>query len=160
MSVVHAFKYKGRIRLGRRLGALAFDTLTAFWDRDDLDVVMPVPLHPARCRRRGFNQSRILMRDWPALALARAASWKDLPQVTNAIARRRKTRQQTGLHRRERRENIRGAFSLVSGDAVDGKRVLLVDDVMTTGATVEECARVLRKGGARAVDVLTVARAL
>lgn len=160
MSVIHAFKYNGRIRHGRCMGQAAFDTLTAFWSRDELDLVIPVPLHPARRRQRGFNQSHILVRQWPELAEARAPEWSDLSLSTGILIRHRRTRQQTGLKKEERRANIRGAFSLRRAAAIAGKRVLLVDDVFTTGATVEECSRVLLKAGAASVDVLTVARAL
>lgn len=160
MSVIHAFKYKGRIRHGKSLGLATFDTLTAFWNRDELDLLVPIPLHAARRRKRGFNQSHILIRQWPELAEIRAPEWSDMYPSTEVLIRHRKTRQQTGLKKRERRENIRGAFSLRRAEAIVAKRILLVDDVFTTGATVEECSRVLLKSGATSVDVLTVARAL
>lgn len=160
MSVIHRFKYNGRLRHGRGLGRLLFDRLAASWSRQELDLVMPVPLHPARRRQRGFNQSHVLIRDWPALAHSRCQDWSDLPVVTDGLVRHRKTPRQTGRQRGMRQKNVRGAFSTTDRANLSDKQVLLVDDVFTTGSTVEACARVLLKAGARSVDVLTVARVL
>lgn len=159
-AVVHDFKYKRRIRVGRRLGAVLFDLLTIYWHRQELDMVIPVPLHPARCRQRGFNQSLLMIQPWPRLATERASEWADLLQPAGLLVRHQRTRQQTGLDRKQRRANVRGAFSIRSDRGVMGKHVLLVDDVLTTGATINACARLLIKAGAASVDGLTVARAL
>jgi ComF family protein len=159
-SVIHDLKYNRRIRLGRRLGTVLFDLLTTHWSRQELDLVIPVPLHPLRCRQRGFNQSLLMVRPWPRLAAERAPEWMDFAQSAGVLVRHQNTRQQTGLDRQKRRANVRGAFSIHSDTAVRGKHVLLVDDVLTTGATMDACARVLLKAGAASVDGLTVARAL
>ena len=111
-----------------------------------------MPLHPRKIRERGFNQSEFL-----SGAVAAAAS---LPHRPGLLRKTTPTRSQTGLGRRDRRRNLRGTFSLPAGAAVAGKRVLLVDDIYTTGCTVEECARVLRRAGARGVRVLTLARTI
>jgi len=111
------------------------------------DCVVPVPLHAARLRRRGFNPATLLARQ-----VARAAG---APIAHGALARTRDTPSQTGLGRAARRANVRGAFR---ARRLDGASVWLVDDVVTTGATLEECARVLRAAGARKVAALCAAR--
>jgi len=113
----------------------------------DADLIAPVPLHPRRLKQRGFNQSLLLAQAFPGVRLER-----------ELLTRVRHTPPQTGLNPKERRDNVRGAFNVPRPDLVKGKNVLLVDDVFTTGATVRECARGLRKAGAQQVDVLTVAR--
>ncbi|WP_309085579.1 ComF family protein [Chelativorans sp.] len=120
----------------------------------DAGVVVPVPLHRRRFFMRRFNQAAELAR-----AFARLAGLDYRPE---ALVRRRVTRQQVGLGAREREENVRGAFLVPPQRArlIEGKRVILVDDVFTTGATVGAAARALKRAGAREVDVLTFARAL
>lgn len=119
-------------------------------------LVVPVPLDGRKQRERGFNQSELLAR----LALAHlkeqgCSAWE---LHANNLKRIRKTESQTGLTRHQRRANVRGAFALADRAAVRGRSVLLVDDVLTTGTTLNECARVLRSAGAEKVWVATVAR--
>ncbi|HEX4209528.1 MAG TPA: ComF family protein [Candidatus Binataceae bacterium] len=119
---------------------------------NDYDLIMPVPLHRARLRWRGFNQAVLL-----GQVIARQLK---CPLDSSSLVRVRETDAQTGKDMRERRKNIRDAFSIRRPARIANRRVLLVDDVMTTGATVDECARTLLAAGARRVDVLTLARAL
>jgi ComF family protein len=114
------------------------------------DLIAPVPLHRARLLRRRYNQAALL-----ALELGWLA---DRPVVPDLLVRRRATPSQAGRGAAERRRNVAGAFIVRPGQAVAGRRILLVDDVLTTGATVEACARTLRRAGAAGVDVLTLAR--
>lgn len=114
------------------------------------DVIVPVPLHRWRLWRRRFNQAGLL-----AAALARRSG---RPVRVDVLRRVRATPPQGHLGRARRRENVRGAFRVMRPDRIAGRRVLLVDDVLTTGATVAECARLLRRAGAESVDVLTLAR--
>ena len=111
------------------------------------DLLAPVPLHPKRIKNRGFNQSLLLARAFPGAAVAR-----------EAVVRTRHTAPQVGLNPKERQDNVKGAFAVTDPAQVKGKSVLLIDDLYTTGSTVKECARVLRKAGAGRVEVLTVAR--
>jgi len=111
------------------------------------DLLAPVPLHPKRIKKRGFNQSLLLARAFPGAPVAR-----------EAVIRTRHTVPQVGLNPKQRRDNVKGAFAVTDPARVKGKHMLLVDDLYTTGATVKECARVLRRAGARRVEVLTVAR--
>lgn len=111
------------------------------------DLLAPVPLHPKRIKNRGFNQSLLLAQGFPGAVVAR-----------EALVRTRHTPPQVGLNPKERQENVKRAFAVTDPARVKGKSVLLIDDLYTTGSTVKECARVLRKAGASRVEVLTVAR--
>ena len=113
------------------------------------DLVVPVPLHPARQRERGFNQAELL-----AAELRRVSGLT----VRNVLQRTRYTTTQTQFDRSERMENLRGAFRLRRGSNVQDLRMLLVDDVLTTGSTLSECASVLREAGALSVHAVTAAR--
>ncbi|MFN3476411.1 MAG: ComF family protein, partial [Candidatus Methylomirabilales bacterium] len=113
------------------------------------DCLVPVPLSPEREKERGFNQSLVL-----AEALGRRF---DVPVERKALVRVRPTRPQEG-NRKAREENVRGAFAVIRPERIAGKRILLIDDVYTTGATVNECAKVLMKAGAQEVAVYTLAR--
>lgn len=145
-ELIHLLKY-GRVRtlaapLGEKLAsALPVD--------QRFDVVSPVPLHWRRRLRRGFNQSALL---------ARAVARRYGVRVTNVLKRRRGTASQAGLSHARRRENVSGAFLVRRPERVRGRRVLLIDDVMTTGATASACATALKRAGAGYVAVLTLAR--
>ncbi len=117
-----------------------------------LDLIIPVPLHPRRLRWRGFNQSVLLGRE-----VGRA--W-GIPLDPFVLTRRTETAPQSMLSLKDRRPNVRGAFFIAPGRTVENLRLLLVDDVYTSGATVNECTRVLLHSGAREVQVLTLARAV
>lgn len=149
IDLLHRLKYGRDPTLAPILAGLLVDRLPLPLDHD---VIVPVPLHRARLRWRGFNQAVPLAR-----AVARACGRRVAPRV---LARRRPTPPQVGLPAAERRANVRHAFALREPEVVDGRVVLLVDDVMTTGATLDECARILVRGGARRVDALVLARAL
>jgi ComF family protein len=144
-----AFKYDGRLDVGARLGRLLADQVP-FGPRD-VDLVLPVPLEPQRLRRRGFNQACVL-----ADPVARRLR---VPLLHDLLRRHGARAPQAGLPEAARWRNVEGVFT-ASGHDVAGARALLVDDVLTTGATVIECVRELRRAGAAAVDVLTLARAV
>lgn len=142
-AILHAFKYDGcrslAVRLADQLSYTAGDVLSR------ADVVVPVPLHFRKERMRGFNQARAL------------ADELDLP-LLDVLRRTRHTPSQTGLSASERRANVAGAFALRRNTDAAGLRVVLVDDVSTTGATMEACAEVLRSAGAADVSAVTAAR--
>jgi ComF family protein len=152
MEAIHRLKYGGKTSLSKPLSTLAKDTFYRFWDASSIDLLLPVPLHIRRLRERGFNQAHLVNRKW--------ARQEGIPFDGLTLSRRRWTEPQTSLTRAERRKNVKGAFYLRRRDKVKGLRILLVDDVFTTGATVNECAKVLMKAGAGSVDVLTLARAI
>ena len=150
MELVHAFKYSRRRFLGRSLSELlAQATVAAPWRRE-VDVVIPVPLDLRKFLRRGFNQAEILARTTASALSARRAP-KILKRVPGGPP-------QVELKRRQRFENVKGRFKVRRPARVRGRCVLLVDDVATTGATLEECARVLRSAGARRVYAAVLAR--
>lgn len=160
MAVIHCLKYKGKIQLARPLGALLFAAFLRFWDKKSVDVIIPVPLHAKKLRMRGFNPSFLLVKNWARIAESSNSKSPDIPVEINVLERRRWTEPQTGLGRKERLANIKNAFKISDYSKIAGKKILLVDDVYTTGATVNECAKVLLKGGAGHVDVLTLARSM
>lgn len=152
MKAIRAFKYGKKAGLSQPLGRMLQDGFRRYWRPGEIDLLLAVPLHDGRLRERGFNQAHLLARQW-------ARKW-GIRLDTAAMVRHRMTKPQTGLTLPARRRNVRGAFMVKRPDLVKGRRVLLVDDVLTTGATVDECARVLMKAGAECVDVLTLARVL
>lgn len=145
-QIIHRFKYESRPELGRSLACLLDEYLIE--NPLPVDVIVPVPLHPQRERARGFNQSLILARE--------LASRKNLPLWYNVIERCRLTQPQVDLNLPARFENVRGAFQVV-GD-VQERRILLVDDVCTTGATLDACGLALKESGACSVWGLALAR--
>jgi ComF family protein len=158
MTVIHAFKYGEKVGLAAPLSLLLLNAYHHFWQDRPMEVLVPVPLFGRRFRKRGFNQVHLAVRHWED---RQGADLPILPRIEReALRRRRSAPPQAGLGRKDRMRNVKGAFELGSPQAILNKRVLVVDDVYTTGATVNECARILLKGGAAAVDVLTMARTL
>jgi len=149
-DLIHRFKYSGEFHLRNLLvdwlgEALSDSRLT----EDPFDALVPVPLHPTRIRERGYDQIAALV------GLLGKQSGKP---VWLCLRRSRYTESQTRFSRKERLRNLQNAFELRKGTSVLGKRLLLVDDVLTTGSTLDECARVLKGHGAKSVRAVTVAR--
>jgi ComF family protein len=151
-QAVQKFKYGRKISLGRPLGRLMARGCSDFLRECPAEIIIPVPLHPKRLRWRGFNQAVLLGRQ-----LARAYG---IPMDPFTLRRIKATPPQTQLNEAERRRNVRGVFALAEGRSVEGKSVLLVDDVYTSGATVNECSRTLMRAGAEEVFVVTLVRAV
>ncbi len=146
-ALIQASKYAGDLGAGRALGELLADAIAA---DPAPDIIVPMPLHPARLKQRGFNQ---------ALEIARPLAWRTgASLVTDACARVKDTPPQASLPWKEREKNIRSAFACRKD--LSGKRIALVDDVMTTGHTLNEAAKALKKGGAAQVHAWAVARTL
>lgn len=144
-------KYGGKRRLTVPLGAFLADYVqTNPFNSHAPDIIVPVPLHASRQRDRGFNQA--------ALIAAEAGRLLDIPVAHNVLSRTRRTRPQVELHASERASNIRDAFRALESPLLRRKTVLLIDDVITTMNTVDECARVLIDAGAKEVYVVGVAR--
>lgn len=149
-GVIHALKYSGYTQVADYLGAAMLKRFKTYPELASADVLVPVPLHPKKERQRGYNQSVLLARSFGRRL--------GLPVLETALARCRNTPSQTKLNRSGRLTNMDGAFVCTDAASVKGKIVLLVDDVATTGATLEGCARALRAGGAKRVMAYTLAR--
>ena len=152
MDAVHQLTYKRKTQLARSLGSL----LGSFAEKKGYDLhdflIMPVPLHPKKLRVRRFNQS---------LLLARSMSIGEKTDIDYlSLKRLKNTTPQTVLSSRDRRKNVRNAFNIIEGRSFEKKNVLLVDDVATTGSTMNECARVLKKAGCESVLCLALARTI
>ena len=160
MAIIHRFKYAGKIQLAKPFGGLMGHTYMRYWHPDSIDLILPVPLHHKKFRYRGFNQSYLMVASWKSNSALKPLAAFNKRIRTDVLIRSKATVSQTGLGRHQRLKNIKGAFGVRLPEAVEGKRVLLTDDVYTTGATVNECAHSLLKAGAARVDVLTLARAV
>jgi ComF family protein len=147
--LVRGLKYHGRLAYARIMGELLAQRLQATRVEPWPECIVPVPLADARFRERGFNQ---------AIEIGRELQTKlDIPLRSDAVVRTRDTREQAGLDRAERRKNVRNAFKVIQ--PLHGQRIAILDDVVTTGSTANELARVLRKAGAEHIEVWSVARA-
>jgi ComF family protein len=160
MEVIHCYKYRRKTQLAEPLGALLFVALVRYWKLNSIDLVLPVPLHIGRLRQRGFNQVFLLVRDWNRMAKQLTTGRSHIHIEFDLLTKNGSTESQTGLARKQRLTNVKNVFSVRDPFKIEDKRILLVDDVLTTGATVDECAGVLLNNGAQSVDVLTLARAL
>ncbi len=149
-AMIHDFKYHQALWLQEELTDLLQACVNTHYAGQAFDAVCPVPLHPTRQRERGYNQAALL-----AGSLARRLK---LPVRRRGLVRCRNTGTQTHLTARERLSNVKGAFNVRNAPSWRGLRLLLVDDVMTTGATVSACAGILKDAGSASVHVVTVAR--
>lgn len=145
LNPIHLFKYTGITQIGEEFGLM----LSKLIDSEDYDVLIPIPIHHARRRERGFNQSDVI-----ADSISKKIA---LPVVTNSIVRKKYTYSQAKLDRRDRKSNLIDKFELIDNKSIYNKRILLIDDVITTASTANYCAELLMKGGARRVDLAVIA---
>src|SRR4051812_23422534 len=150
MDVIHLYKYNQALWFEQFLGNCLAERAGPELSKEPWDMIIPVPLHPRKEKEREFNQAERLARH-----LSRATT---IPLSTRVLRRVEATRTQTRLTRKERLENVRKAFALFPGTRLNGERIVLIDDVFTTGATSSSCAKVLKDAGAADVCVWTVAR--
>lgn len=152
-ELIHAFKYKGMLSLSATLSGLMTDFIKENGAiLEDIDVITFVPLDGRRLRERGFNQSKVIA--------ARIAQDAGIGLVGTILEKSHTTRHQNELSRDERLTNLKGAFKVRRDAKVKDLRILLIDDVMTTGSTLSECSKTLLDGGARSVRCLTLARGI
>ncbi|MDL1970268.1 MAG: ComF family protein [Candidatus Desulfofervidaceae bacterium] len=144
------FKFLGCTALAELFAKVIITNLDGFIKQIAPDIVIPVPLHLSRLRERGYNQCLLLAK--------RIARILGIPCKKRTLQKVKPTMSQVGLSLSQRRFNVKGSFTVVDPDAVQGRRILLIDDVFTTGSTVNECAKVLVKAGADGVWVITLAR--
>ena len=150
-ELVHSFKYKGKSVLAKVFSRLMIDYIKDNPEITDVDLIAVVPLHKERLREREFNQSLLV-----AGPIAKEYSLL----IANTLEKIRKTRYQNELSKSERLKNLRGAFGLSPKADIKNKNILLIDDVMTTGATLSECAKILLNYGAGGVTCFTLARGI
>ena len=151
-QAIHLFKFEKRTSLAKPLTQLTMEHIPDDCNITEYDFILPIPIHKKRLRERGFNQATLL-----AKGLARTTG---IQVVTDALVRHRNTSPQSSLDREARQTNIVGAFKLQKKEVVRNKRILVLDDVFTTGATVREAVKVLWNADPVEVDVLTLARAV
>ena len=151
-EAIHLFKYGKRLDMGGHLGGLMVNCFPPDWDLSTIDLVLPIPLHLRRRWERGFNQSVIL-----ATGLARFLGVK---LETRLLSRSRATLPQSDLSPSEKFTNLKGAFSVRRPDKIEGRGILLIDDIYTSGATAQEATKTLLKAGAERVFVYTLARSV
>lgn len=149
-ELVRLLKYDKKLSVGKRLGNMLATILQSDEFLSGSKAIVPVPLHRVAYRRRGYNQSEILAYEVSKLT--------GVPVINKILYRIKPTKSQTKLSPEERKENVKGAFRVI-GNELKGKKVILIDDVCTTGATLDECASELMKAGADEVYALVCARA-
>lgn len=147
---IHRFKYNGMLSLESLFAMLTADYAEKYIDKNILDIIVPVPLHRTKLRERSFNQAAIL-----ASSLSRKLK---IPCISNNLTRIKAGMPQIDLPKRGRLKDIKGAFKAKRPALLKGGSILLIDDVFTTGATVNECSKVLKLAGARYIEVLTLAQ--
>jgi ComF family protein len=157
-ALLHLMKYDGMHPLSKRLSVLLAESILAIPDLPGEVTVVPVPLFGAKRQQRGFNQAEVLARGAIPVLRHRRPELR-LFLAPGILVRQRATQSQANLTPHQRRENVRGAFSVPWPEAIRDRHVLLIDDIYTTGATARACAQALRRAGAASVWVATVARA-
>ncbi len=150
-KLIHSLKYEGRKEIGMMLGELYGTTLTETGFMDGIDMIVPVPLSSERQRRRGYNQSELFAQ---GLSVA-----SHLPVKTGVVRRTGRSESQTRRGRYERWENVDGIFTVCKPSTIYGKHILMADDVITTGSTMESCVNALQRAGASRVSVVAMAAA-
>ena len=148
--LIHLMKYKSMPGIACRFGKEVGDVLAGHDQFRDVDVILPVPLHPLRLRERGYNQADLIARE-----IGRAMG---RPVLATALHRSRYTRQQAKFDKDERTRNVRDAFQLRQQDYMQNKNIIIVDDVLTTGSTMNACAKALKEAGAHKLTAVTIVR--
>jgi ComF family protein len=151
-NLIHNLKYRGVKEIGCELGRIYGLTLKSSGFTDDIDLIIPVPLHPSKQRIRGFNQSDLIS--------SGISEVTGLPVVTGSLSRIKGSATQTRRSRYDRWTNVDGIFAVVDADMIRGRHVLLVDDVITTGSTIEACTNELLKVDGVKVSVVALAFAV
>ncbi len=149
--MIHAFKFEYFHSMAAGLSEFLFQAYQRYYENEPIDGMISVPLHKRRQRHREFNQSQLLTRH--------LADKTNIPQLCDVVIRNRWTRPQVHLKPEERSQNVRGAYTVIRPDAIKGKNLLIVDDIVTTGSTVNELSKELHENGAKRMLVLSLARA-
>jgi len=157
-DAIPLFKYHSKLSLAKVFERLLFQSFLRYFESCLIDLIMPIPLHKKKLRKRGFNQAFFLIRNFVKLyqkTFEKKPFWRI---DTRSLVRRKNTDSQTGFDIDQRNSNLKNAFAVVNPEAIEKKHILLIDDVFTTGATCNEAAKTLLKQGAADVDALVLAR--
>ncbi len=158
-DAIPLFKYHAKLSVGQVFENMLFESFLAHFAESKIDLIMPIPLHKRKLRQRQFNQAYLLVRHFPKLfknKFKKAPTWHI---EISSLLRIKGTKPQTGFDIKERKKNLKNAFQVVNKKSIKNKNILLIDDVLTTGATCNEAAKVLMKNGAREINALVLARA-
>jgi len=148
-KIIHALKYRGRFSIGKYLGEKLSVELPYFKSEWKIDIIIPIPLHQLKKVERGYNQTYYIARE--------AGKKLNIPVKQNVVKRIKFTQTQTTMNLAEREENMRDAFSVKKSKEILGKNILIIDDVITTGATISECGKVLLEAGATRIYAASTA---
>ncbi len=159
-TLIHQFKYNGMIHLAKPFGMFLFYAFYKNQEFNDTDIIAPVPLHIKRLRQRGYNQAYLLVRKWPYLLKILKKDEKNYSIKKELLIRLIPTISQTKLNKKQRKSNVKNAFKINPACNIKGKKILIVDDILTSGQTADECAKVLMKNHAASVNILTLARSV
>ena len=152
------YKYSSKLALAKVFELLLFQTFLKYFEKSNIDLLIPIPLYKTKLKERGFNQSFLMIRNFVKLYQLHFKT-KPLWEIdTNCFVRSKKTKPQTGFDIEQRKQNLKKAFKVIAPGTIKNKNILLIDDVFTTGATCNEAALELLKNGADRVDVLVLAR--
>jgi ComF family protein len=158
-DAIPLFKYQSKLSLARVFEHVLFQSFVRYYSSAGIDLILPVPLHRKKLKKRGFNQAFLLVRNF---SKRYQKAYQILPEWqidTGSLVRIKPTEPQTGFDVEQRKHNLKKAFTVVDKKAIENKHILLVDDVYTTGATCNEAAGELLRNNARTVDALVLARA-
>ncbi len=148
-TAIHTFKFKNQPKLSETMSYLIYEELNKYGQIPTFDYIVPVPMHPRKKRHRGYNQSELI-----AVHLAK---YFNREIRTDILIKTQYTRAQSLLKREDRIKNLEGAFSVRSGSSIQGKSILLVDDVLTTGTTINTCAKILKEKGVSFIHSMVIA---
>ncbi|MGB9596883.1 MAG: ComF family protein, partial [Candidatus Poribacteria bacterium] len=152
-EAIRLLKDDGKTVMADKLADIMVDGMNKLLNPKDYDYIIPVPLHKKKMRKRGYNQMELIGR--------KVSKKTGIPLETKSLIKIKDTPPQRGLSGKERTQNVNGSFSVINPVNIEGKRILLIDDVMATGSTINECAKVLiKEGKADSVDVITLTRAI
>ena len=151
-EAIQKFKFNGKVFIGLKFADIMFSRTSYFFEKRDWDLIIPVPVHINKLRKREFNQAQVLA--------SKIAFYLGIPYLRYLLIKKINNPSQFSLKREDRIKNVKGVFDIVHPKKIKEKKLLLIDDVMTTGATVNECAKILKRYGAKRVDVFTIARTL
>lgn len=158
-EAIHLFKYHSKLSLAKSLEEMIRNVYESHFASMNYDLLIPMPLHKKRLRQRGFNQAYILIRNLEKSVRVSTGSPPEWHVCLQGLVRSKKTAPQTGYNAAQRRRNLKNAFRVKDKKAIENRRILLVDDVITTGTTCNEAAKELLKNGAERVDAMVLARA-